>query len=105
MFNKVWVGNIEDDVEKLLKARFIQQHDKNDTKDALHMSTENEPAMKRNLAVLNLPGDLHTMEGNDKIPDNCKYPLATIQAAENQKQKNAGSLAKLLNPVVICYAS
>ena len=72
------------------------------------MSTENEPAMKRNLAVLNLPGDLHTMEGNDKIPDNCKYPLATIQAAENQKagrKKNAGSLAKLLNPVVICYAS
>ena len=86
-------------MEKLLKARFIQEYYKNNTKDTLHMSTENEPTMKRNLAVLNLPGGLHTVEGNDKIPDNCKYPLATIQAAENQKQTNAGSLAKLLNPL------
>ena len=80
-------------MEKLLKARFIQEYDKDDTKDALHMSTENEPT------VLNLPGGLHTVEGNDKIPDNSKNPLATIQAAENQKQTNAGSLAKLLNPL------
>lgn len=27
--------------------------------------------------------------------DNCKYPLSTIQAALNQKQTNAGGLAKL----------
>ena len=37
--------------------------------------------MTTNEAVLNdLPGDC------DKIPDNCKYPLATIQAVQNQKQ-------------------
>ena len=61
------------------------------------MYAENEPAMKRNKAVLNeLPGELYIIEVNDKIQDNCKYPLALIQAAQNQKQTNTGGLAKLL---------
>ena len=50
---------IDDDVENLLKARLIHESDKNYAKDALHMYAENEPAMKRNEAVLNdLPGRL-----------------------------------------------
>ena len=53
--------------------------------------------MKRNEAVLNeLPGEIYTIEANGKIADNYKYPLALIQAAQNQKQTNTGSLAKLL---------
>ena len=36
------------------------------------MYAENEPAMKRNEAVLNnLPGEHCTIEADDKIPDNC----------------------------------
>lgn len=43
--------------------------------------------MKRNEAVIkDLPGDLYTIKANDKIADNCKYPLVTNQAAQNQKQ-------------------
>ena len=30
----------------------------------------------------------YLIETNDKIPDNCKYPLALIQAAQNQNQTN-----------------
>ena len=61
------------------------------------MYAENEPVMKRNDAVLNvLPGELCTTEADGKIPDICKYPLATIQAAQNQKQTNTGCLAKFL---------
>ena len=46
------------------------------------MYIENEPAMKRNDTVLNdLPGQLYTIQYNDKIPDDCKYQLALIQAA------------------------
>ena len=42
--------------------------------------------MKRNEAVQrDLPGELYTTEADDKIPDNCKYPLALIQAAQNEK--------------------
>ena len=48
------------------------------------MCAENEPAMNRNEAVLNeLPGELYTIETNDKIPDNCKYPLVLIKATQN----------------------
>ena len=46
-----------------------------------------------------MPGELYIIETNDKIPDNCKYAL--IQAAQNQKQTNTGSLAKLLK-IKIC---
>ena len=35
-------------------------------------------------------------ETNDKIPENCEYPLTTLLAAQNQKQTNTGGLAKLL---------
>ena len=53
----------------------------------------NEPAMKRDKAVLNdLPGQLYTTEANEKIPDNCKYQLALIQAAQNKKQTSIGGL-------------
>ena len=58
-------------------------------KDTLHIYAENEPPMKRNDAVINdLPGELYSIEADDKIPDNCRYPVATIQAAQNQKQRN-----------------
>ena len=49
--------------------------------------------MRRNEAVLNeLLGELYTIETNEKIPDNCKHPLALMQVAQNQKQTNTGGL-------------
>ena len=42
------------------------------------------PAMKKNDAVLNdLPGEFYRIQADDKVPDNCKYQLATIQAIQN----------------------
>ena len=53
--------------------------------------------MKRNDAALSdLPDKISTMEADDKIPDNFKYLVAAIQAAQNQKQTNTGGLAKFL---------
>ena len=52
LLNKIRVDNIDDDVEKLLKVRFIHECDENCPKDTLHMYAENELAMKRNEAVL-----------------------------------------------------
>ena len=34
-----------------------------------------------------MPGGFYLIEANDKIPDNCKYPLTLIKAAQNQKEK------------------
>ena len=60
----VRVGNINNDVENLVKARFIRESDENYSKDVMY--AENEPAIKRNEAVLNeLPGELYTIEAND----------------------------------------
>ena len=71
MVNKIQVGNIDDDAENLVKGRFIHQSDENYLKDALHMYAENEPAIKRNEAVLNeLPDELYTIEA--------RYPLVLI---------------------------
>ena len=38
-----------------------------------------------------MPGELYTIETNEKVSDNCKYPLALTQ-----KQTNTGSLAESL---------
>ena len=97
LLNKVWVGNIDNDAENLLKVRFICESDENYPKVALHKYAQNKLDMKRNEAVLNeLPGDFYTIETHDKIPDICKYPLALIQADQNQKKTNTRGLAKFL---------
>ena len=63
MLNKVRVGNVDDDVEQLLRARSVCDSDENYyPKDALHMYAENEAAIGRNEAFLNnLPGELFTL--------------------------------------------
>ena len=95
LLNKTRVGNIHDDVENSLEARFIRESDENYPKDTLHMYAENEPAIKWNEAVRNeLPGGIYTIEANGKIQDNCKCPLALLQATQNQKQTSRGDLAK-----------
>ena len=48
-----------------------------------------------------MPGELYTIEANDKIPDYCKYPLALIKAAQNQKQTNTEDVAKLLKLKIV----
>ena len=98
LLNKVRVDNIDDDVENLVKARFIQETNEDCRKETSDMFKKNEPAMKRNEIVLNdLSGEFYTIEANDKIQDNCRYSLATIQAAQNQKQANQGGLVSCLN--------
>ena len=95
LLNKARVGNIHDDVENSLKARFIRESDENYPKDALHMYAENEPAIKWNEAVRNeLPGGIYTIEANGEIQDNCKCPLPLLQATQNQTQTSRGDLAK-----------
>ena len=57
---------------------------KNYPKDALHIYLENDPAVKKDDAVLNgLPGELYTIEDDVKIPDYCKCPFVTYQAGQN----------------------
>ena len=53
--------------------------------------------MKKNEIVQNeFSGEIYIIETNDKLPDNRKYPLALIQAAQNQKQTNTRGSANLI---------
>ena len=46
LLSKVPVGNIDDDIEHLLKTTFICESDENYPKNALHMYAEIELGMK-----------------------------------------------------------
>ena len=51
---------------------------------------------KNGAALNHLPSELYKINANDKIPDNCKYPLVLIEADENQKETDTRGLVKLL---------
>ena len=71
---------------KLLKARIIDQSDKNYSHDASLMYTENAPTVSRSQTVLNnLTGEVYSIEVNDKIPFDCRHLFSLIQAGQNQK--------------------
>ena len=97
VLNNVWINIVDESTEKLKKARFIDQSDEYCSSDVLHMYSENAPAVFGNQTVLsNLPGEFYSIESNEKIQNDCKYPFSMIQAAQNQKQTNTGGLGKLL---------
>ena len=53
------------------------------------------------LFLKDLVGDFYTIEPNNKISDNLKYLLATIQVAQNQIQTKSWGLAKLLKLKIV----
>ena len=66
LLNSFWDVNIDDDLENLLKARFIWESDKDYPQGALLIYAENEPFMKKNGVALNdLPGQIYTVEDKE----------------------------------------
>ena len=58
---------------------------------------------ERNEAVLNdLPGELYTIETNNKIPDKYKYPTALFQVTQNQKKREKHRCLEKLLKFKIC---
>ena len=84
VLENVCLGTVCVNTEKLSKARFIDQSDKNYPHDALHIYAKNTSTVLRNQNVLNnLPGEVYSTENNDKIPDDCRYLFFVIQSAQN----------------------
>ena len=50
--NKIRAGNVDEDVQKLIGERFIEESDINYPENALHMFAENYPTVKYNRKVL-----------------------------------------------------
>ena len=100
--DKLFVDLLKEGRFNLLKARFIQESDENYRNDTFHMYAENEPAKKRNDAVINdLLRELYAIEAHEKIPGISKYSFTTIQVAQNQNQTNTGDLAELLKLTIV----
>ena len=89
MLSSVRFCKFDENTEKLLKTRIIDQSDKNYPHDPLDIYAGNAPTLLRNqIALNNLPGEVYSIEDNDKSPDDCSYPFSVIQSAQSQKQTN-----------------
>ena len=96
LLNKVRVGNIDEDVENILKMRFITKTNPSFPIDALHIFAENRPARVHNEMMLDkLPSPLISIHAEDEIPKNCVN--ADILQARNCSQSETGGLALLLH--------
>ena len=92
------ICTISKNAEKLLKSKFIDLSDKNYSYDALPIYSENAPTVLRSQTALDtLPGEIYSIEANNKITNNCAYSFSAIEAVKNQiKKTNTVGLAKLL---------
>ena len=60
------------------------------------MNTENEHVMKISYVVLNdLPGELYTIETDERCTDNRKYPMATMQGLAKLLKMKIGAKGML----------
>ena len=91
--NKIWVGNIDEDVQKQIRERFIEESYINYPENALLILAENYPTVRHNHK---LPGKTCIINAIDQIPAACKYPETLISLAQNKRQSETGGLAKYL---------
>ena len=97
LLNKIQVGNVDEDVQKQIRERFIEESDTNYPENVLHVFAENYPTVKHNRKMLDkLPGKMYVINAIDQIPADCKYPETLISLAQNKKQSETGGLAKCL---------
>ena len=95
LLNKVRVGNVDENVENVLRSRFVNKDNPLYPIEALHIFAENSPAKVHNETMLNnLPTTLISIEAEDDIPRNCRS--ADIMEAKNRRQSETGGLALLL---------
>ena len=97
LINKIKIGDIDEDVQQKLKARFVNETADNYLQNAVHMFAENYPTVVHDKKILEtLPGELHRVNSIDNIPADYKYPLHSIESAQNRKQTDAADLTKCL---------
>ena len=79
VLNSVHLRAVNENTEKPLKGRFIDQSEKYYPHDAIHMHAESAPTVLRNPTVLNsFPDEVYSIEANEKTPDDCRYLFSVI---------------------------
>ena len=94
--NKVRVGNIDNNVENILKTCFISKNNPSYPIEALHIFAENKPARAHDQTMLdNLSSPLISVHAEDEIPKKCSN--ADIADARNRSPSEIGGPALLLH--------
>ena len=95
MLNNIRVSEIDQNVEDVIKLRFIDKNDPCYPGNILHIFAENAPIKRHNDNQLkHIPGQLITIPAKDEVPKNSK--TSDIREAQNRKQSETGGLASLL---------
>ena len=96
VLNKIRVVNVNEDVQKQIRERSIEESDISYPENALHMFAE-YPTVKHNCEMLDkLTGKTCIINAIDQIFADCKYPETLFSLAQNKKQSETGGLAKCL---------
>ena len=99
VLNKIREGNIDEDVEYTLKARFLES--KSYPEHAVHMFAENKPVKRHNETQLNnLDSQLVCIEAIGEFPNNINVSDSQINAIKLRKINETGNLESQLNPKV-----
>ena len=95
LLNKVRVGNLDENVENLLRSQFISEDDPSYPTGALHIFAETSLMKFHNVMLSKLPTTLISIQAEDELPKNCRN--SDIIEAQNRRQSETGGLALLLD--------
>ena len=91
VFNKVRVGNIDEQVHKVLKSRFVSQSSPCFSRSSVHFYAKNQPNTGCNAIILNkLPGSLVIINTVNKLPK------GRTLSKKKRKQKQEENLVTML---------
>ena len=95
LLNKIRLGNVDGDDEKLLKSKFVMKEDQNYPHQAIHIWAENAPGNQHNAVMLsNVNNQLFCLNAIDILPKN--VPMSVITKTLNRSQMETGGLVRLL---------
>ena len=95
LFNKIRVGQIDQNIKHVIKSRLIDKDDTSYTGKYLHIFAENSSVKRHNENRLKyIPGKLITIPAKDEISKNSK--ISDVREAQYRTTTETGGLASIL---------
>ena len=97
LLNKIRVGIVDEEVERLLRSRFVTKGSQSYPKHALHMFAENHPVVDYNELMLNqVDGKIVLIIAIDEVPHEVQLSDNQIDAIRTRKIGEMGNLEGIL---------
>ena len=95
--NKIWEGEIDEDVELTWKSQFFSKDEPLYPENAVHIFAENKPVEYHNKVQLdNIDSDLVSIQETNETPRQVKLTESQVAAIKQGKLSETGNLAYLL---------